>query len=257
MKNLKLKLVSLVIKIPFNQNFLKFIQKIIGFHQGRGWEFNTIKTEINSCISLIKKEPKIFIDIGANKGLYTKEILFKFPQLECHIFEPAEQNYKILKKEINHSKSKINKIALSSSSGKEIIYSDYPGSGLASLAQRRLNHHNINFDHKEEVSTMRFDEYWSNNEQIIDYIKIDVEGFELDVLNGFGKLIQNIKLIQFEFGGANIDTRTYFQDFWYFFQDNNFSLFRINPRGVTKISNYSEDIECFLTTNFIALNNNL
>ena len=51
---------------------------------------------------------------------------------------------------------------------------------------------------------------------MIDFFKIDVEGHEMDVLKGIGDKISNIKLIQFEFGGCNIDTRCFFQDFWYF-----------------------------------------
>lgn len=52
-----------------------------------------------------------------------------------------------------------------------------------------------------------------------------------------------IKVIQFEFGGANIDSRTYFKDFWKFFYYNNFSLFRITPLGLLRINNYSESDE--------------
>ena len=79
----------------------------------------------------------------------------------------------------------------------------------------------MNFE--EQVSLIRFDEYWKNQDQLIDYVKIDVEGHELDVLEGFGELINKIKLIQFEFGGCNIiDTELFFQDFWYFFKKKNF-----------------------------------
>ncbi|WP_445778772.1 hypothetical protein [Shewanella sp.] len=44
-------------------------------------------------------------------------------------------------------------------------------------------------------------------------IKIDIEGHELSVLKVFGAAIEATKVIQFEFGDCNIDTRTYFQDF--------------------------------------------
>ena len=52
--------------------------------------------------------------------------------------------------------------------------------------------------------------------QEIDIMKLDVEGHELDVLEGSRKTINSIKLIQFEFGGCNIDSKTFFQDFYYF-----------------------------------------
>lgn len=38
-----------------------------------------------------------------------------------------------------------------------------------------------------------------------------------------------IDRVTFEFGGCNIDTRTYFQDYWYFFKTFGFRVFRITP----------------------------
>ena len=78
---------------------------------------------------------------------------------------------------------------------------------------------------EEEIYLKRLDNYWKDKSKIIDYIKIDVEGHELDALEGFGDLIKKVRLIQFEFGGCNIDTRTYFQDFWYYFMAKRFFNF--------------------------------
>jgi hypothetical protein len=106
---------------------------------------------------------------------------------------------------------------------------------------------------------MRFDEYWEThlNKGLIDIVKIDVEGHELSVLKGFGQAILHTKIIQFEFGGCNIDTRTYFQDFWYFFKERNFSLYIITPLGLSKIEKYIESLEFFSTTNYFAVNQSL
>ncbi len=58
----------------------------------------------------------------------------------------------------------------------------------------------------------------------------------------------------FEFGGCNIDTRTYFQDFYYFFEDVGMRVLRITPSGfLTPIDSYKEVYEQFTTTNFVAL----
>jgi hypothetical protein len=127
---------------------------------------------------------------------------------------------------------------------------------LGSLTQRKLEHFNIGFNIKETVNTIRFEDYWQKNLNYrnLDIVKIDVEGHELSVLSGFGKAIFSTKVIQFEFGGCNIDTKTYFQDFWYFFKEHNFYLFRITPFGVQSIESYSESDEYFSTTNYIAVN---
>jgi len=67
---------------------------------------------------------------------------------------------------------------------------------------------------------------------------------------------KSIDLVAFEFGGCNIDTRTFFQDFWYFFREVHFRIFRITPSGyLYPIESYKEIYEQFRTTNFIAIAN--
>jgi hypothetical protein len=60
-------------------------------------------------------------------------------------------------------------------------------------------------------------------------------------------------MVMFEFGGCNIDTRTYFQDFFYFFKKHDMSIYRITPSGFFHpIPKYLEELEQFRTTNFLA-----
>ena len=58
--------------------------------------------------------------------------------------------------------------------------------------------------------------------------------------------------MQFEFGGCNIDSWTHFQDFYYFFRDAGFRLYRLGPKGLDLIERYSELDEAFTTTNYFA-----
>jgi hypothetical protein len=61
----------------------------------------------------------------------------------------------------------------------------------------------------------------------------------------------SIDFIQFEFGGANLDARTQWQDFFYLLQPN-FSLFRVVNDGLWPIEQYRETDEIFTTVNFLA-----
>ena len=174
------------------------------------------------------------------------------------MFEPSSFHKKKLDNLFSSNNNiHINQLALSNKSGKQVLYSDKYWSPLASLTKRDLNHLNIDFEYKEEIQSQRFDEYWekqNNPNTTIDYVKIDVEGHELSVLEGIGEFIKKIKLIQFEFGGSNIDTRTYFKDFWNYFNKYDFTIYRITPQGLLYISKYWEMDEIFLVTNYIAIN---
>jgi FkbM family methyltransferase len=220
---------------------------------GKGWGASTCQKEVATALSLLSNDPKIAIDIGGNKGLYTDALLKVNPGMEVHIFEPSNYNNLILIKKYSNY---LNKLALSDSKEELIMHADKPGSGLASITKRRLDHFNINQKIEEKINAIRFDDYWHRND-LIDIVKIDVEGHELKVLYGMGKKLEQTKLVQFEFGGCNIDTRTYFQDFWYFFKERNFSIYRITPFGYQKIEKYRERDEFFSGTNYIAMNNEI
>jgi FkbM family methyltransferase len=153
----------------------------------------------------------------------------------------------------------INNCGLSNVCRKDVLYSNEEGSALSSLTKRNLDHFNIEFSFTEEVTLKRFDDYWDDNTigDVIDLFKIDVEGHEMAVLEGIGNKIDRIKVIQRELGGANIDTRMFFRDFYHFFENNNFDIYRITPFGSLKINKYKEKYERFQTTNYFSINRNL
>tara|TARA_B100000989_G_scaffold298367_2_gene287304 strand:- start:11 stop:802 length:792 start_codon:yes stop_codon:yes gene_type:complete len=256
-EKIKIKLFIFLLKIPINKRFFLFLEKYINYSKGQGWPFSSIEIEVNSCFSLLKNEPKIFIDIGAHKGEYLEALTKRYHKAEYHIFEPSIKNYQFLRKRFNKKHYKINNLALSSVSKQGILYSNFYGSAFSSLYKRNLDNLNIKFEKTEEIKILRFDEYWKDINSIIDYVKIDVEGHELDVLKGFGELIKKVKLIQFEFGGANIDSKTYLRDFWEFFSKKNFCLYRITPKGNVLLNEYHEKEENFLWSNYIATNKSL
>jgi len=240
---------------------LHFVERAAAYAQGKGYGAGSIESECKAAFFLLGKKPSLVIDVGGNIGKYSLMLkkLSLSPSLEIHIFEPSLINYNALIDLFKDDKSVVvNNLAISDRNGSATLFSDVSGSGLGSLNKRRLDHFNITFDVSESVRTICLDDYWEDHcsQRPIDILKIDIEGFELLALKGASKSIPKCNVIQFEFGGCNIDTKTYFQDFWYFFKDSNFSLYRITPFGTQQMESYSETDESFMTTNYIAKNNN-
>ena len=123
------------------------------------------------------------------------------------------------------------------------------------MVKRDLSHLNVNFDVHEPAEAIRFETFWIEKlgKRYIDVLKLDIEGHEIAALNGFGEALQNIKVIQFEFGGCNIDTRTFLKDFWKLLTSNGFEIFRITPFGISPLTEYNERDEHFGTTNYLAV----
>ena len=213
----------------------------------------------NSTKSLDR--PVCVFDVGSNQGQFLKLIdqaLAKVPH-QTHCFEPAPATFAILQKNAGSRSNVVcNSFGLGKVAGEYELFSDTAGSGLASLSPRRLDHFGIKFHRKEKVQVQTLDDYCAqHNIANIDLLKLDVEGHELEVLTGGTKMFaeRRIGIVTFEFGGCNIDSRTFFQDFYYFFHAHGMaSIFRILPSGpLERIQSYSEDHEQFRTTNFIVL----
>lgn len=245
----------------FNYYFFtvfRFLEKLSAYSQGKGYGAGTIKQEVSAVFKQLGTKPKLVIDIGGNVGKYSKELRNRHVNLEIHIFEPASVNVRKLENAFKGDPLvTINACGISNSDGNAILFSNEAGSGLGSLTKRRLDHFGIDFEVKENIRLMRFEEYWKStlNSRIIDIVKLDIEGHEFEGLQSFGDALAATKVIQFEFGGCNIDTKSYFQDFYYFFKLNNFSLSRITPFGLQYINDYREIDEFFSTTNYVATNN--
>jgi FkbM family methyltransferase len=223
--------------------------------QGRGWGAGTHDTEVRTASRLLGRSPSLVVDIGGNVGDYTAATLAMSPTAEVHVFEPAAVNVEVLRERFSaHDRVNIVPKAVAGEPGTASLFANAQGSGLASLSRRRLDHFGIDFTHEETVALTRFEDYWREElgGRLIDVCKLDIEGHELAALSGFGDALDNVDVLQFEFGGANIDTRTYFQDFWYRLTSHHFELFRVTPLGPYRLRRYDEFDECFRTTNYIA-----
>jgi FkbM family methyltransferase len=198
-------------------------------------------------------------DVGANRGQFLSMLKRGLGEasFQVHAFEPSHAAFEGLKEiHANDARAILNNIGLSRMAGSMTLYSNEVGSGLASLYERRLDHFGITLKHAEQVAVETLDAYCVRTSiDHIDLLKIDVEGHELDVLAGAEEMLHRgaIDAVTFEFGGCNIDSRRFLQDFFYFFRNHgSFTIHRITPSGfLTEMKEYRETHEQFRTTNFL------
>ncbi len=242
----------------FNRNTLKKFEIFFSLLQGKGYGIGNIDHEVKSCRELIEnKEVKIILDIGSHHGEFSNHLYKNYKNADYYLFEPSLKNFNILIKKFSGIDNfNISKLALSDQNRKSKLYFNKNGSDQASLLKRYLNKNMINFKMSEDIEERRLDHFFRGKlkNAVIDICKIDVEGLEMKVIKGFGRLIKKVKLVQFEFSGANISSKVFFRDFWNFFEQNGFLIYIITPLGPKIIKEYDMSYETFRVTNYIALN---
>lgn len=231
------------------------MEKLAAHAQGKGYGTATIRRENALVHRLLGRTPTLAADIGGNVGEYSAELRRRHPALEIHVFEPSSTNVARLRERFaGDALLRLVPAAVAEHPGQAVLYADVAGSGMGSLAMRDLQHRGLDFRAQETVPVIRFEHHWAEQmgRRPLDIVKIDIEGFELSALQGFGQALAATSVLQFEFGGCNIDTRTYFRDFWNFFAQHGFVLYRITPFGLDRLRRYRESDEFFSTTNYVA-----
>jgi FkbM family methyltransferase len=200
--------------------------------------------------------PVVF-DVGANVGDYATAVLERFLDVELHCFEPSPGAFARLHQRIgsNRASPSLHPFGLGACDVTVPFYADAPGSGLGSVYSRRLDHYGIPFDRQYDVRLRRLDDVAAElSIGGIDLLKLDVEGHEVAVLEGARETLERrvIAAIQFEFGGANIDARTFFQDLWYVLSPH-YRIYRIVRDGLVELPEYRDAYEIFVTANYLCL----
>jgi len=232
------------------ENVVRFFEALQGI--GTGARFSS--RELNSAFAGVPASQAVIFDVGAHTGQFLQEALKRTStDSMIHAFEPANLSYRQLSKNFGHQgRVRLNRVALSRESGSGVLFYDQPDSQLASLTARAR----FGEAKSEGVRLATLDYYCASNEIArIDLLKLDVEGHELEVLEGAAELLSReaIRRILFEFGGCNIDTRVFFRDLYELLSGKGMRISRVMPSGkLLRIEKYSESLERFRTTNYLA-----
>lgn len=157
--------------------------------------------EINFVKNAIRKNNvNTFLDIGANIGLFSLSVAKEFPTVAIFAIEASPRVYTTLQDNImlNHLQNiKAIQLGLANTDTAELsFYSDETKYGTGSFAP-------IFTDKAEMVKCAKLDTLISNEiiPTNIQLIKIDVEGFELQVFQGAAQLLEHASAltILFEF----------------------------------------------------------
>ncbi len=212
-------------------------------------------------IKLISKEINFSIDIGANVGKYTK-LLLDETNSKVIAFEPLPKAFEELKEIEKKFSSRLDVYNFgigNKNSNLELNYSTEK-SELASFIEDldKLSFIDSKNNKKITVEVMTLDSFFKKYEQTykekeIDLLKIDTEGFELEVLNGASETLINKKpkFIQIEFNWHQLFREQTIYKFSKIL--SNYEVFKILPFGnsLIKIDPKRPESNIFHLSNFV------
>jgi FkbM family methyltransferase len=222
----------------YNDN--DFISSLI-YKYGIWEESNT-----NYILDLMKENQNtdaIIVDIGANIGYYS--LLSAAMGYTCYSFEPDPSNFEKFNSSIKlnnfDNKIKLYKNALSNKANETIILSTVAGPIVNHGCLTVLKDFIPNSSNTVQCVTLKLDDVINKKDEIL-LIKIDIEGFEPEVIEGSAELLKtgNIRHILIEISPKFRKIEDYIKMICILAQNNFTKILNLDSR---KILNYEELIK--------------
>ena len=225
-------------------------------HRFNGYSYDFVEGgEQNVMQRLSPFRFQTVFDVGANVGKWSNLAKIYFPNATFHTFEISRTTYKTLTENLPGPEFKNNNFGLSSQKS-DISYKDYgSGSGLNSIIQEASVHEKA--PHEVLAARVETGDGYCLDHSVgfVDFLKVDVEGAEHMVLQGFHEMLKKkaVRVIQFEYGYTNGDARFLMGDFFRFFDLYGYNLARIRKRQI-QFSDFSYSMNNFESgPNYLAL----
>jgi FkbM family methyltransferase len=200
-----------------------------------------------------KSHLKTVFDVGANRGDWAAMALGANPKAHVHCFEICPPMFKKLAARFEGVKSRaifLNSFGLSDSDSEiQIKYSPDGDTGGAMFDAADLPNAQV-----MNAKVSRGKDYCRTHGIVsIDLLKMDVEGAEHLVLQGFDDLINPsvVPVVQFEYGMGNIVTKFLLRDFYLYFESRGYRVGKLFPDSV-RFREYRLQDEDFLGPNYVA-----
>ncbi len=217
----------------------------------------------NGEIYLLKhflKPYYLVFDVGANVGSWSKRVLDIQPNTELIAFEPIPEVFARLKKDIGCKALSIYNLALSDRIGQTDFFfynENWYTSKLSGFYKRPVNYRKINIEPlRIQVEQDTLDHFcYTQDIQNIDLLKIGTEGYEMKILFGAKKLLeeQKIRTIQFEYDTSYQHKGATLKQVVKYLTNLDYILFRITPSGLIHIQEWKDCYENGTHINYFAV----
>ena len=206
--------------------------------------------------------PLTVLDVGANIGEWAGGLIGQVdrcggPPLELHLFEPSVDAAAELRERFGGGEA-LRRVDLKVH---ELAVADEPGTAELARTAPTAGTNSLKVDPSDEIEDMRTVEVttldaFCEREGIdrVDFVKIDTEGNDLNVLRGASELLgrEAIDLMQFEYNQRWINFRYYLRDAFEYLDELGYRVGKVTNRGIETYRRWHLEMENFWLANFVA-----
>lgn len=210
----------------------------------------------------------VVLDVGANTGSYCDAVIRQIPNAEIYAIEPNPSAFELLRRNVQGNNIRTFNIGVGAKTGVDKIYA-YRQDHATQLASRyreafsQLHRFNGELVQESDIIEIEMESVTlrdfcrENGIETVDFLKIDVEGNELEVLKSGNNMIveDKIHIIQFEFNELNVLSRVFLKDFYDLLPQ--YEMFRIDSNRLIPLGAYDSVNEIFKYQNILAINTKL
>lgn len=213
---------------------VKILQGAIDSLRGYSYDFN--KNGERELLEKLSGEGfREVFDVGCNVGEWSLTAVKYFAQARIHCFELSASTFRTLSANLKGPNFVLNNMGMGDRDA-QVQYKDYGEDSKVNTLLVDATYHDRKLESLIKTATIRAGDSYCAEKGIeqIDFLKIDVEGADHLVLDGFAAMLrrQAIRVVQFEYGYTHGDAKFLMRDFYKLFEQHGYIVGRVQKGGI-------------------------
>jgi FkbM family methyltransferase len=195
----------------------------------------------------------VAIDVGANKGDWVSGLLERCRECRVYCYEPIPSTFAMLEQSIVDPRAVLINKAASDVDGTIHMHASLDDHYMSSVSDPALWRADARSESINVSAVTGDTELRRLSIDWLDFLKVDAEGHDLNVIKGFSAAISDRKIgmIQFEYNAFTLFAGRSLRDFFGLLGEN-YVLCRLLPAGL-EACGYHSSLDDFRQTNWVAI----